>query len=404
VERLPVAQLESLAEVLVGRVDELTETHLGRMREDIPDWLQQPGLWERIRAFSRASMLTEPLAFQQGAVLPTSCPQVDAEGARETARVGGSLDLMLTGYRCGNAVQWEAWFELVEQQVPQPERRRSLLQEGSRFFFDYADRLSRFVTQEYSHERERAVRSYEQRGVQAVREVLDDGEPDTRRLSYEVDCRHLALVGIGVAAGEAIRDLAGTLDRRLLLVAISEEAWWAWLGGERPLGDSGIQALANFQPPAGVWLGLGVEADGVEGFRQSHLQAVKAARAASRTDRSVTRYDDVALEAMAAENETEARSFIARELRGLDGPDARSQRLRETLRAYFAAGQNAASTAAALGVHEHTVARRLQAVEDRVRRPVTARRAELEIALRLRRYLGAGEPAAADGRSRAAPL
>ena len=114
----------------------------------------------------------------------------------------------------------------------------------------------------------------------------------------------------------------------------------------------------------------------------------------------MTHYDEVALEAMAAENETEARSFIARELRGLDGADARSRRLRETLRAYFAAGQNAASTAAALGVHEHTVARRLQVVEDRIRRPVTARRAELDTALRLRRYLGAGEPAAASERSR----
>lgn len=100
--------------------------------------------------------------------------------------------------------------------------------------------------------------------------------------------------------------------------------------------DPGARA---FSTPAGVRLGLGVEADGVEGFRQSHLQAVKAARAASRTDRSVTRYDEFALEAMAAENETEARSFIARELRGLDGADARSQRLRETLRAYFAAGR-----------------------------------------------------------------
>jgi DNA-binding PucR family transcriptional regulator len=78
-----------------------------------------------------------------------------------------------------------------------------------------------------------------------------------------------------------------------------------------------------------------------------------------------------------------ARDFVARELRGLDGGDSRSARLRETLRAYFASGQNASAAAALLGVHEHTVSYRLRTIEDRLGRPVTARRAELETALRL---------------------
>jgi PucR-like helix-turn-helix protein/diguanylate cyclase with GGDEF domain len=388
-----VQQFESLAEELVGRVDELTATHLDRMRGDIPEWFQQPEPWAQIRAFSRASILTELLALRQGAKLPATCPQVDAEGARETARTGSSLDLMLTGYRCGNAVQWEAWFELVERQITQPERRRALLQKGSRFFFDYADRLSRFVTEEYSRERERAVRGYEQRRVQAVREVLDGGAADRRRLDYELEGSQLAVVGFGEAAGEAIGDLARTLDRRLLLVAVSEEACWAWLGADRALDERGIRALTAFRPPPGARIALGSEAWGVEGFRQSHVQALKAARAPFAGDRPLTRYDDIALEAMAAESETEARAFIARELRGLHGADARSRRLRETLRAYFAANQNATSAAAALGVHEHTVARRLQAVEERIGRPVASRRAELETALRLLSYLGTGEPA-----------
>ena len=74
---------------------------------------------------------------------------------------------------------------------------------------------------------------------------------------------------------------------------------------------------------------------------------------------------------------------MARELHGLDGADARSGRLRETLRAYFASGQNASAAAALLGVHEHTVSYRLRTIEERLGRPVTARRAELETALRL---------------------
>jgi DNA-binding PucR family transcriptional regulator len=102
----------------------------------------------------------------------------------------------------------------------------------------------------------------------------------------------------------------------------------------------------------------------------------------------VTHYGEVALEALAAGDPDEARAFVVRELRGLEGDDARARRLRETLRAWFAAGQNAAATAAALGVHEQTVAARLRAVEERTGAPPAARRAELETALRLREYLG----------------
>jgi DNA-binding PucR family transcriptional regulator len=57
-------------------------------------------------------------------------------------------------------------------------------------------------------------------------------------------------------------------------------------------------------------------------------------------------------------------------------------RLRHTLKAWFAAGQNASAAAAMLGVHEHTVHYRLKTIEERLGRPVAPRRAELETALR----------------------
>jgi DNA-binding PucR family transcriptional regulator len=66
----------------------------------------------------------------------------------------------------------------------------------------------------------------------------------------------------------------------------------------------------------------------------------------------------------------------------------RGEALLTTLEAYFAAAGNAVSAAAALGVHDRTVANRLRAVEDLLGPgAVTARRAELETALRLQRLL-----------------
>lgn len=52
---------------------------------------------------------------------------------------------------------------------------------------------------------------------------------------------------------------------------------------------------------------------------------------------------------------------------------------------YFESSHNVAATAAALGVHHQTVANRVRAVEETLGAPVASRRAELELALRLRR-------------------
>jgi DNA-binding PucR family transcriptional regulator len=57
--------------------------------------------------------------------------------------------------------------------------------------------------------------------------------------------------------------------------------------------------------------------------------------------------------------------------------------LLETLRTYVRSGWNAASAAAQLGVHERTVGYRLATIEQRLGRPLSARRQELGAALRL---------------------
>ena len=172
-------------------------------------------------------------------------------------------------------------------------------------------------------------------------------------------------------------------------------SWWSasWMtrpgaGWAVPPRRDTTQRLARADLPGGAALAFGEDAAGTGGFVQSHEQARRAERAGRRSGRPITHYADVALESLAAVDEDAATAFVARELAGLDGDDVRSTRLRQTLRAWFAAGHNAAAAAAALGVHEQTVAQRLRTVEERTGRPVAARRAELETALRLRDLLG----------------
>jgi DNA-binding PucR family transcriptional regulator len=132
---------------------------------------------------------------------------------------------------------------------------------------------------------------------------------------------------------------------------------------------------------------VGGPASGAEGFRRAHTEAQSAHRVALRRPAPVTLYDDVALEALAAEDDSRARAFVARELGPLAADDPRALTLRATLRAYFGVAQNASSAAALLGVHERTVANRLRAVEEHLGRPVSARHAELDTALRLHELL-----------------
>jgi DNA-binding PucR family transcriptional regulator len=389
-------KFRQLARKLQTRSEELADRLMERAREEIPKWLiDRPEVGEAVRSLTAASIDAELRAFQR-LRLPTRLPDADVGWAHAAAQVGAleEVAVMVDGYRRGHQVQWEAWFELVEREEPDPERRRELLQRGWRFFFDYAGRLGQMVTQEFLAERARRLRGHEERRIRLVQEVLDGGSVDSAKLDYDLDSHHLAAIAWGAAGPDALRALARELDRRLLLVAVVEETWWGWLGGRSPLTPDPRQSVLRAGPPAGARLALGAEGRGPDGFRRSHRQAQQAHRAARNREEPVTHYDDVALEALAASDLAAAREFVARELEGLDDDDARSRRLRETLAAYFAAGHNAAATAAALGVHEQTVALRLRAVEERVGRPVAARRAELETALRLRDYL---PPAPAPG-------
>ena len=363
------------------RVDGVVEAIFAARPPEVLEWFDRyPELYDANVELARGSVRAEYACLREER-LPDGCPEVDAAFARSAAQLSTPLNNLLWGYRQGHRQHWEAWYQLVGEQPVDERARDALLRRGWAFFFEYVDRLSEFVTLEYTLERDRMVRDQEQRRVQAVNAVLA-GEP-AQLPDYDTGGCHLGAIARGDDPGGAMRSLAAALDRRLLLVSVVDRVAWGWLGGPRALPDTARAALRRWSPPAGTTVALGDEAQGEDGFRLTHRQAAAAARG----DRGgLNRYDDVALEALAA-GSPDARAFVERELAGLAGDDPRSVKLRHTLAAYFAAGHNAAAAAAALGVHEQTVASRLRAVEERTGRAVATRRAELEVALRLRDWL-----------------
>ena len=242
---------------------------------------------------------------------------------------------------------------------------------------------SNFVTREYTEERERALRSREGERVQLVRDLIDGTPVDPGLLGYDVGAQHIGVIAWGHAPEASIDHLAGKTQRRALSVSVVPGTVWAWLGGRTSIDPRARTALPRFEPADGTALAIGDPAWGAEGFRRTHREARLAHGVALARPRKVTHYDDVALEAFAIQDWQAASDFAARELGDLTAEGLRAERLRDTLRAYFGASQNAAAAAARLGVHERTVANRLRALEERLGRPVNSRRAELETALRL---------------------
>lgn len=382
------ATFDELVDALRARVGETVAIHMRRMREHYPDEaIGDPVVEERIREFSEASMLAEYEAFAAG-TLPETAPPTDAFGTRAMAQLGVSLDWILTGFRVGHRCHWEAWMDLVDSKVSDAETRRRLLDHGSKFFFDYVDRLSALLTEEYERERERAHRKRGGERTVLVHQLLNGAEHDSQRVGWPLEDHHLGMLAWGDAPDRTLQELGATLGRSVLIVESGMEGTrFGWASGGGPLGAAQERAISSFTPSHGQ-LALGLEAAGVAGFVLTNRQARRAGWVAWSTDEPVTRFRDVALEGLAVEDEESARAFVNAELRGFADDSPRSRRLRATLLAYFRADQNAAAAGASLGVHQQTIANRIKAVEEKLGSRVGARRGELELALRLHRCFG----------------
>lgn len=374
---------------MTARVDSLAEELLERLGERSPGWdVESAFSREQVFAVARVSLQAELRAFSRDE-LPKVCPEADAAAARTVARVG-ELRVFAHAYRVAQMVLWETWFALVEDAGEIGAReRRELLTRGSDFFFRYADLLADQIAVAYREERAKLGATNGQRRFRAVKSILA-GVPfaiPSADLDLDLDQHHLGLLAWGEGGEEAARGLATLLTRPLLLVAPLEHSWWGWISGQKPFEPAEQRRLELFELPAAAGLAVGLQEFGAAGFRATHRQAQRARMLTLPGALTLTRYADVAVEALATENEQEARSFVERELGALGDDSAASSRIRETLVAYFAAGHNAASAAATLGVHEQTVANRLRTAEERLGHPIGARRVELEVALRLRASL-----------------
>jgi hypothetical protein len=312
--------------------------------------------------------------------MPAAAPEASRREARQLAAEGGSLSALLQSYRVGHAVVQEHLLMHAERTEASMLAVRAMTER----LFSHIDRLMLQATQEYMEERRRRNANADVMLMARVERVLD-GEPET--LPYPLDGHHIAVVLDAQAPPNAPELLAGELDVPSLRVQTPDGDLWLWLNVSATTTESDIVSLLEALVATGCG-GVSDRASGAGGFALAHRQAALACRLGSLRRRRVSSYSEVALEALAFGGQNAARDFARAELGLLADDGERTATLRRTVQTYFANGSSAAAAAADLGVAERTVTYRLRRAEELVGRPLAARRAEIEAALRLHGVLG----------------
>lgn len=236
----------------------------------------------------------------------------------------------------------------------------------------------------YREAASRMVRGGGHRQSEQIDDLLAGRSVKPDHLPFELRSDHLAVITWGARRNRALRNLAEALGCAVTIEPRRDHDW-AWFHGSPELPDAYLDTIRVFSPPAESFLALGARGSGKDGFAISHRQATHAARVAAISGSPVTLFSDVALEAFALGDEALARRFVTRQLGDLAEDKPRTAALRQTLEAYFGAGNKATAAAVALDVHERTVSYRIRASEERLGRYLIDCQDELSLALRLRK-------------------
>ncbi len=325
-------------------------------------------------------------------------PAKSLEFMRTNVRRGIPLPALLRSYRLAHAWLWERWAQALTERVGDAGELAVGQDLSSAFMFAYVDRLSDALVAEFGNERQRTNHDAAQLRRETVRAILErqalDDQAASSRLSYELHRHHVAL-RVSSRAREAValdRTVAAAAEAlgpgKPLVVASGAARFDVWWGSFDPPATDG---LAEFSPPNGIRIAFGRPAEGVEGFRRSHAEALDAARIASlaREDApAVIGYERVELVSLLASDLPRARAFVADQLGPLAACTDSAGRLRETVLALLRAGGSATRVGRELHVHPNTVAYRVGRAEEQLGRKVGERPAELICALTLAEALG----------------
>jgi len=180
-----------------------------------------------------------------------------------------------------------------------------------------------------------------------------------------------------------------------LAVHADDQTMWVWLRWPPTRSLRLLRAVPE------ILVAVGRPGTGLEGSRNSHVEAAEALRVAciaGQPPGNIIYYDDVEIASLCSgAGELRARHFIESELGGLAADTEVARQTRQTLLAFYSANSNFRATAVNLGVHHNTVRYRLEVAERILGRRIESRRLITELALHLLCAIGQGNSQPQDG-------
>jgi DNA-binding PucR family transcriptional regulator len=389
-------------------LDALCEALGRRLLEDFPAFGQDTELeGEMERAIHANLWHVFERVMPTGAVEALAAPPDALRFAASVLHRGIDTSELIQAYRVGQNMAWSWWMErLAASLIGESAVLIDALQVSSQRMFAYVDAAIDEQVRLWEEERRRWLGRAVALRADAVRRVLRGealgAEEVTEALDYQVDRSLLAAIlweeaapvgEVGMSRLEAVADaMALALGAtRALLVPAGASSLWAWFATERHSSPADLLARAasrHLQEGQGVALGLA--GNGLEGFRASHRQALRARRLAelAQAPVGVIRFDEVDTLCMFGQDPELIADFMRRKLGGLAADDPKTERLRESALVWLRQGSNSSRAATLLHTHKNTVRDRVQRAEEVLGHPLDEDRLGLELALTLAERLG----------------
>jgi DNA-binding PucR family transcriptional regulator len=406
---LPVDQRLAVASAAVKlRLAAVSQDVWQRLIIEIPELKVDDALVSLLAASVEANVSTLLDVLEHGMALDNlDAPAAAIEYARRVAQRGIPLHALIRAYRIGHArfLQW--CLDEVPQQTDDAVVAHALMGRLLEQSFCYIDRVSEQMISAYQHERDRWLLTQGAVRAVRVRALLDHDRVDVGRteatLGYRLNQHHVGIIAWmaeACSSGEALTKLdrlsAGLAEElncrgRPLYVPYDESAAWSWLpmGSQKHVAWERLTHAVAAQGST-VRVAIGDPAAGVDGFRQTHRQALRAqgVAIAARPGTQLTTFAEVGPIALLSTDLEATRGWVWLVLGALATDDEPTGRLRETMRVFLAANGSYQTAAERLAIHKNTVQYRIRKAQEAIGRPIQDQRSDLELALRICHYLG----------------
>ncbi|MGW1320884.1 PucR family transcriptional regulator [Streptomyces antibioticus] len=379
-----------------------------------PEWLAE--LFDAVVHSERTEPAYTDPVLQEGArranlsnLLHWAAANVRDPGARVSANRSPDLleakrDMVRRGldetaletWRLGQNVAWRRWMEICFGLTDDQAVLHEVLAVTSRSISAFIDDTVAAVAETIRAERHDLTRGTHPERLATV-SLLLEGAPVSRetaenRLGYRLTGHHLGAIVWGhdvpgdrlENAAELLLTATGATGR--LTVLATGSSLWLWL--PVPTAPRSDELNAAFASVPSVHVAVGHPRPGLDGFRQTHLEAATVQRMMARlaTSRRAGTYADTQLVALLSHDVAEADRFIDDTLGDLVHADPD---LALTLRTYLDEQCNAARVAERLHTHRNTVVRRLTRCDELLPRPITDDPVGIGAALHLLTWRGA---------------